>query len=527
MRGGRLFGFAVIVSLAATVRAEIVSLALTPAEPVKGRDTEATLLISLGTDRTAPPVLRANVGALDRVERVGPGKFRARYVLPTNRAPEVAIIVAFAPWPSPQSVEGAFGVLRVPMASSVEVPGRAEPGAEVRIKLGDATFGPVRTQSDGSFRLPVVVPPGYGIAQTTTIDRVGNKRTAKLDLMLPRVDQLACVATPTTLPADGVSRARVLCASSDKFGAATRGAKVQWKGGRGTWSSPRELGDGVQEWTWTAPQALGDGAEKLIATWKQGAVDSTEELTLALSQGAVRTLEAAGDDRIAHQGASWRAQVRARDQLGRPLAGVVVTANGLSSGTTDANGEATLEWRVSPAEPIGARTIEFRAAGPMGREPARLLAWRDARGVRVQVADLAGLPVAGQKLVNGATALTTGDDGSVLVPEGVRELTHAEWPGLRVAVDSATVEARVTQTVSVVVAPPPPVNIRIARSASDFEWWLERSDGTVLAGRAVEIRTAAGSRRVTSGGRSREPYSDLVTIIDVTSRVSAVVEATP
>lgn len=516
-------GFAVIVLVATLSRAETVSLGLTPREPVKGRDTEATLLISLDTDRTSPPVLRANVGALDRVERVGPGKFRARYVLPTNRAPEVAIIVAFAPWPSPQSVEGSLGVLRVPMASSVEVPGRAEPGAEVRIKLGESTFGPVRAQSDGSFRLPVVVPPGYGIAQTTTVDRVGNKRTAKLDLMLPRVDQLACVATPTTLPADGVSKARVLCASSDKFGAATRGAKVQWKGGRGAWSSPKELGDGVQEWMWTAPQALGDGAEKLVATW----IDSTEELALTLSQGSVRTLEAVGEDRVAHQGSTWKARVRARDQLGRTLAGVIVNANGMTSATTDVNGEATLEWRVAPTEPVGVRSIEFRAAGPMGREPARLTVWNDGRRVRVQVADLAGLPVAGQKLVSGATSLVTGEDGSVLIPEGVRELTHAEWPGLRVSIDSATSEVRVTQTSSVLIAPPLPVNIRVARSAQDFEWWIETSEGNLVDGRAVEIRTSAGARRVTSTGKSREPYSGLITITDVASRVSAVVEATP
>lgn len=526
MRGHRPFG-ALLLLVAVTAHAQGVSLELSPREPVKGRDTEATLQISLaGVDRPAPPVLRANVGVIDRVERTGPGRYRARYVLPPTRAPEVAIIVAFAPWPSPQSVEGSLGVLRVPMASSVEVPGRAEPNAEVRIKLGDETFGPVRTQGDGSFRLPVVVHPGYGIATTTTVDRVGNKRTSKLDLMLPRVDQLACVATPTTLPADGVSKARVLCASSDTFGAPTRGAKIQWKGGRGAWSAARELGDGVQEWTWTAPRELGSGVERLLASWKQGAVDSSEELTFALSQGPVRQLEVLEDDRVAHQGGGWSVKVRTRDQLGRALGGVVLTAAGFTTSTTDADGEAVLQWRVPASEPLGEKSIELVAIGPMGREPARLTA---LAGSRVQVVDLSGLPVAGQKLTAGASTLVTGADGVAIVPDGVREVAHLEWPGLRASLDGAKTEAAfVRASVKVLVTPAPPVNIRVARAREAFEWWLETADGVFADGRAVEIRSAKGSRRVVSAGRSREPYdSGLVTITDVTSRVSAVVEVGP
>ena len=306
---GRLLPL-VVVSVVAHAQ---VSLQLTPAAPVKGRDTEAVLNITTTADRPAPPVLRANVGVIEAVERLAPGQYRARYVLPATRAPEVAIIVAFAPWPHPQSVDGAFGVLRVPMASAVEVPGRAEPGAEVRIKLGDATFGPVRAQGDGSFRLPLVVPPGFGVATTTTVDRVGNKRSAKLDLMLPRVDQLACVATPTTLPADGVSKARVLCASSDQHGGATRGAKVRWSGGHGTWSAAKELGDGVQEWTWTAPRELGTGVETLRASWKQRAVDSSEEVRISLSQGPVRTLQIEAEDRVGEGDLAGVLPVEGRD----------------------------------------------------------------------------------------------------------------------------------------------------------------------------------------------------------------------
>lgn len=507
-----------------------VTLALQPASPVKGRDAVALLDITIGgVDQPAPPVLRANVGVLEAVERVGPGRFRARYVLPTTRFPEVAIIVAFAPWPHPQAAEGAFGVLRVPIASAVEVPGRAERGAEVRLTLANQTFGPVTAQPDGTFRLPVVVPPGYGVAKTTTADRVGNKRTASLDLMLPPTDQLACVVTPTRLPADGVSKARVLCASSDPYGAPTRGARVQWKGGRGTWSAAKELGDGVQEWSWTAPRELGMGLERLTATWKQGKVDSSEAVVVELSQGPVHALTVTPQTEIAHAGGAWRALARAADSQGRPLAGVFIDAPGMARVTTDARGEARLEWRLSPGESRGARSVEVVALGPLGREPAHLLTWAHDGGVRVVVTDLAGLPVPAQRLLHEGREVLTDGDGRVTVPAR-GALVHAEWPGLRGAfsADGGGQRAGVTTQVPVRVGPPLPVNVRVARAAGGFEWWVETSSGEGLDGRAVELREGTEVRRVLSQGRTLErPPEGLLTITDVASRVCAVVEVVP
>lgn len=517
---GRLLPL-VVLSVAAHAQ---VTLQLTPAAPVKGRDTEAILEISTDSDRPAPPVLRANVGSIEGVERLRAGRYRARYVLPPTRAPEVAIIVAFAPWPHPQSVDGAFGVLRVPMASAVEVPGRAEPGAEVRLSLGETTFGPVRAQSDGTFKLPVVVPPGFGVATTTTVDRVGNKRSAKLDLLLPRVDQLACVATPTTLPADGTSKTRILCASSDQHGGATKGAKVRWTGGHGAWSVAKELGDGMQEWMWTAPRELGSGVETLRASWKQRAVDSSEELRLTLSQGPVRALELEAEDRVAHQGGRWSVLARARDAFGRPLAGVTVRAPGFAPVVTGANGDARLEWRLATNEALGARAIDFTAAGPEGAEPAQLNVWRSGEETLAQVIDLSGLPVPRQKLLAGGATLVTGADGTAVCP-AASEVVHAEWPGLRAVLPPTQPLPTVTARVQVTIAPAPGVNVRVARAKADFEWWLETSEGTIADDRAVEIRDGRGARRVVSHGKTHEPYAGLTSITDVETRVTAVVEA--
>ena len=533
MRGG-----AALVSLLLAVpcwgqapAASSVALTLDPVAPVKGRDPVATLEITIGgLDQPAPPVLRANVGTFENVERVGPGRFRARYVLPVTRFPEVAIIVAFAPWPHPQSVEGAFGVLRVPISSAVEVPGRAEPGAEVRLTLGNSTFGPVTAQPDGSFRLPVVIPPGIGMARTITVDHVGNKRTSPLDLMLPPTDQLACVVTPTRLPADGASKARVLCASSDRFGAASRGARVQWKGGHGTWSQPRELGDGVQEWTWTAPRELGNGLEQLSATWKQGKVDSSEEVVVGLSQGPVRSLIVKPEDSVAHAGGIWRAVASTRDQLGRPLAGVAVQGPSFDRAVTDDRGEALLKWVLPPEEPQGPRSLQVRASGPLGKEPARLQAWVSDGGVTVTVTDLAGLPVPGQRLRVGALEFTTSADGTVEVA-AAGELVHAEWPGLRMVLtaDGGVTQQRpgVVAQVPVAVGPALPMNVKVTQGPGALEWWVETPQGEIVDGRMVDISGPEGVRRVLSHGKTSESFrGGLTSITDVESRVSAVVEGT-
>lgn len=533
MRGGTPFIVTLLCACCAwgqAPAASSVKLTLDPAAPVKGRDTVATLEIEIGgVDQPAPPVLRANVGTFENVERVGTGRFRARYVLPTTRFPEVAIIVAFAPWPHPQSVEGAFGVLRVPISSAVEVPGRAEAGAEVRLTVGEATFGPVTAQPGGTFKLPVVIPPGYGMAKTITVDRVGNKRTSPLDLMLPPTDQLACVVTPTRLPADGVSRARVLCASSDRYGAASRGARIQWKGGRGTWSAARDLADGVHEWTWTAPRELGTGTERLTATWKQGKVDSSEEITVGLSQGPVRSLTVKPEDSVAHAGSLWRAVATTKDQLGRPLAGVAVQGPGSDRAITDERGEATLKWSLSPDEELGDRVVQVRASGPLGKEPARLLGFRTDGGVIITVTDLAGLPVPGQRLKVGMLELTTSADGLTELNQRSGEVVHAEWPGLRLQLgaDGGVSAERpgVQAQVPVAVRPGLPMNVRVTQTGDAVEWWVETPQGEIVDGRQVDLSGPAGVRRVVSRGKTREPLQGgLLSITDVESRVCAVVE---
>lgn len=536
-------------TLAVGPPATTVTAAVTPAAPVKGRDTAATLEILVGEGGgSAPPVLRANVGEVGPVERKGPGRYTARYTLPTTRFPEVAVIVAFSAWPHPQSTHGALGVLRVPLASAVEVPGRAEPGAEMRLTIAGATFGPVTAGKDGSFRLPVVVPPGYGTATGQTVDRVGNRRKTTIDLRLPPTDQLACVVTPTRLPADGAARARVLCATSDRHGAAAKGARVQLTASLGTLSPPREVGPGVFEWAWVAPRQRGDGVARLDARWRQGANDSQEGLEIALGQGPVASLKAPPGDAVAWAGGRWTSTLEAFDSLGRPVRGVEAAIDvpvGTAAATPGAAvGALQLDWRLPVDAPRGPAQVEVRAFGPRSDEPAQLLAWNEGEGAAARswaaVTDLAGLPVAGQGLLLDGRRVQTGGDGTVdlgRLSDGEHALRHAEWPGLqsRLVVREGRLvfpvderPPRVALRLPVMVGPPVPINVRLEREAGGVRWWLETDQGEPVAGRDVQLVVNGQAVRATSGGPAHvDVVAGSVSVQDLATRVTAAIEVGP
>lgn len=520
-----------------------VGVAIVPARPVKGRDVEASLDITVGDEAgAAPPVLRANVGSVTVPERVSPGRYRATYRLPATRFPEVAIIVAFSAWPHPQSVYGAVGVLRVPLATAVEVPGRTEGGAQMRMTIAGQTFGPVTAAGDGSFRLPVVVPPGYGIALGEATDRVGNRRRTSIDLRLPPTDQLACVVTPTRVPADGASKARLLCATSNRFGDIAQRARVQLTASLGTLGPPREAGPGLLEWTWTAPANRGDGTARIDARWRERGTDSSEQLSIALGQGPVASLAAASHEPIAYAGGRWKAHVRALDALGRPLDGVSakVSAPVGSVEVSPAGGGLQLAWALPESMPPRDVTLRLRAFGPVSTEPARLWAWGDGRASFAAVTDLAGLPVAGQTLLLDGAPIVTGDDGAVAVPklgDGAHVLQHAHWPGLqqrlvvrggRLVYPASGGPLEVALDVPVTVAPPVPVNVRLEAAPGGARWWLETADGQLAEGREVTIVVDGRASQAVSGAPSTVAVSTGgITVQDVKSRVSALLEVQP
>lgn len=534
-----------------------VSLRLEPAAPVKGRDTAAELTIEMRNaagqpdPESAPPVLRANVGAIEALKKIGAGVYKARYVLPPTRFPEVAVVVAFSAWPHPQSVHGAFGALRVPLAAAVELPGKTEANADLTLKIADKSFGPVRTGPDGRFKIPIVVPPGYGMASGTAIDRLRNKRSNPIDLALPPTDQLACVVNPTQLPADGQSRARVLCASSDPFGNIATGAKVVLSAQRGRLSAPRMLDNGVSEWTWVAPAELGTGKEELNAVWKQGSISAREDLQVTLVQGPAAVATVTTPEAFVHLGGSLALTATVKDALNRPRAGarlVMVSALGtLDSVTEPAPGKLTARWRAPTDVDVGAAALSVRAWGPVGSEPGRIACWAEGGRLLAAVTDLAGLPVPSQPLRVGAREVTTDPEGVVdLGPVADTDLSlrHGAWPGLtanlhvreggKLIFPRASRPGSAPAELPITLAPQVPVVVRVEVKGRAVTWWIESSDGTVLRDRSVHVELSGGRQgpSTVADGRTRFEVQGLagpasVSVVDVETQVLALAEVRP
>ena len=533
-----------------------VSLEVEPPAPVKGRDKEARLTVRMlqpdGTpdDTGAPPVLRANVGRVEELERTGPGTWRARYVLPDTRYPEVAILVALSAWPHPQSIYGAYGKVLVPLAASVELPGRTEPNADFSVTIAGTTFGPVKAAPDGRFRLPVIVPPGHSVAQVRAVDAAGNVRRSRMDLALPPTDGLACVLNPQWLPADGVSRARMLCATSDAHGRPVRDARVTASVLGGSLSGPRRAEGGLLEWIYTAPASASAEPERLVATWPERGTSSREELTLRLVQGPVASAVLSLAEPVVHLGSTVAVTATTRDASGQPRPGAVVVPRSpvgtFSPPREEAPGVFSSAWTLPPGGTPGGTVVEVLAYGPVGTEPARLRVWAEGGVLSAGVTDLAGLPVPGQPLRVGGEERVTGEDGTVVLGPlrpGRVEVVHGLWPGLRQTVDvvaesgpvfplePALAPARAEQPVR--LAPPVAVNVRLKVEGARVTFWMEDASGRVLEGReahvalsagqrsAVEVKEGRGSFVVTHDG----PVS--VSVADVATGVTALTEVRP
>ncbi|RKH64518.1 hypothetical protein [Corallococcus aberystwythensis] len=533
-----------------------MELSLEPALPVKGRDTEATLTVKRlrpdGTpdDSGAPPVLRASTGQLEGLQRTGPGTYTARYVLPPTRLPEAAILVALSAWPHPQSVHGAYGRLLVPLASSVDLPGRSEPGGQVSLEVAGKRFGPVPVDAGGRFVLPLVVPPGYSMARGEVKDDQGHVERLAIDLQLPPTDGLACVLNPQRLPADGVSQARLLCATSDPKGLPVADARVTVKAKHGRLEGPQRDPNGMLEWRYTAPKTLAED-ERIEAAWPQRGPGSRESLPMQLVQGPVRDVTVSLSEPMVHAGSVARVVVAARDAAGqpRPEAKVVVAPREGTVGTVVESppGTFTVPWTVPENWHQVNADVTVHAYGPAGTEPARIAVWRRGNMLIAGVVDLAGWPVPGQPLRLNGLVRTTGEDGTVVVgglmPARVR-VSHAVWPGLDVTVHVLGPQGPVfPESVPLVpeplsqrvqLAPPLPVNVRVRVEGTRVTCWVEDPSGQVLRDRPVHVALSEGERgdlsvkdgltRFTVHG-AKGPVS--VSVADVRSGVTAVEEVRP
>jgi len=163
------------------------SLFAHPARLVLGRDAGADL--ELRTSESAKVTFSTSIGTVTGAQRHGE-VVRARFHAPPLRAPTVALVLA-------QIDDGGERELRwvsIPLSGSDTMVIETRPGSKVEAVVAGQVQGPAAAESDGTVRLPMVVPPGVRQATLKITDRLGNQNEKPLDLDPPPYSRLRLAA---------------------------------------------------------------------------------------------------------------------------------------------------------------------------------------------------------------------------------------------------------------------------------------------------------------------------------------------
>jgi hypothetical protein len=237
------------------------------------------------------PRLFTNTGEVSAPEQTGPGVFRATYRVSEAAYPEVAVVAALLPWPHEASAAVAVGQAVIKQPAAIELPGETKPGVEMRVQIAGETFGPVQADDVGRFRVPVVVPPGVGMARGVSVDRYGNKRTRNINLQLPPTQRLALAAHPRTLVADGHGRALIAVTALEADGEPYDGRAPRLTARRGRLDSLVRTGPGTFHAWYAPPTQVGDGRD-VVEARLPGDRTSLGEVHIELVPGPPTTLSA-------------------------------------------------------------------------------------------------------------------------------------------------------------------------------------------------------------------------------------------
>jgi hypothetical protein len=175
---------------------------------VLGRTQSATVTIGVeeppGTE-DRPLRLAVNVGAFSEPVRIGPGKFRATYVPPPERYPQVALV---AVWKE-TGPDARIDFLRVPLFGTTSVPVKGRPGDSVTVVTQFQEFGPVKIDAKGTASVPIDVPPNVRTVDVLVRDRSGASSKRSVPIEVPHYNRLTAALVPYAITADGKDQVKL------------------------------------------------------------------------------------------------------------------------------------------------------------------------------------------------------------------------------------------------------------------------------------------------------------------------------
>jgi hypothetical protein len=312
-----------------------------PAAIVLGQDGEATVVL---TSREAPS-LAVNVGTLSPPVSDGHGNWRVTYFPPEKRFPQLAVIAAAA--------DGKIDWMRLLLHGVGRVETRTKPSSRVVLSLGDASFGPFRTDERGVATTPVVAPPGIHRGTTLAVDPLGNRKESPFDLNTPPMSRLTalCVAESVHLFV------------GDDRGAASDEARLSLRASAGAIGEASRVAPGHFVARWTHGDKDADAADIFASLAGDAASSASCRARVAEAPPVAIVVESARSEFVAGSGA---VEVRARLDYGGKRGGKRVPivfdadAGTVDSSGGDEPGVTRVVWRL-PDRFDGKRQATLRA----------------------------------------------------------------------------------------------------------------------------------------------------------------------
>jgi hypothetical protein len=343
---------------AAPARADDAVTIMVTTAPVLGVDQEAEVRIEIGDSVPPPddaPRVLASTGRVEDLVRAGPRSFVGRYLLPAERFPQAAILVAELGQPPLR------GFTVVPLRAAASPAFRTDPGASVTLRIGDKDFGPQRAARDGSVRVPVVVPPGINYGTARSVNEFGEATEQTVELRVPGFRQLL-VTGPDVIAAGSTQEVAVFAV--DAMGLPIDPAAVALRTSNGK-AEPLGGRRGEARFLVRAPTAVRQGPLRLEATLP-AEPDVTLAVELPLGPGPAGKL-VLRPDRVRlplEAGSSVRVYLAAEDLFGNPVdasAATVLVDGERVETSADENGR-TMAMVHAPARQAGREHLDLEAA---------------------------------------------------------------------------------------------------------------------------------------------------------------------
>ncbi len=460
--------------------AAAASLALDKGPVVLGRTESVGVTLQLDEAEGAedfPLRIIASVGQFGEVTRVKRGVYRATYVPPSTRFPQLVLVGVWRETGPDAPIE----FLRIPLYGLANISATVRPRAQVVVRTPDGDYGPVTADAKGVARVATPVAPGVRQVEAISREASGAEGKRPVEVLVPPYNRLIASVVPHAILADGRQWARLeLFYELGGAQVAPDRLKVTASGGQLSFQSA-ERGRYVYRYV---PPAGTTAKEVSFNVTVEGDPSASAAAKLQLGlPGAARVLIRPPATALPADGRSTApvaVLVQDATGLGLPDQEVSLAANGQPvPGLTHKGGGLYEAQFTAPAEFPSAGLVELVAmAGPAGsRVTARLnyqlqpaavprsVAARfapdplpaDGRTegrVRLEVKDGAGMPLQGAQLIAVPSAGTLGP--LTPVGAGVYEATYVapaqadEGDGvLRVVDKSGAFESHLTIPVRV------------------------------------------------------------------------------